>query len=94
MLACARALTRLEPALPVGFVAWNGEEDGLLGSVEFGARRRSVRGAPIAAVQVLEMVGYASREPGSLSHAGRVEALAFRRRLQHRGGRRIGEAFG
>lgn len=65
MLACARALARLEPALPVGFVAWNGEEDGLLGSVEFVARRRSAGGAPIAAVHVLEMVGYASREPGS-----------------------------
>lgn len=65
MLACARALARLDPALPVGFVAWNGEEDGLLGSVEFVARRRSPGGAPIAAVHVLEMVGYASREPGS-----------------------------
>jgi Zn-dependent M28 family amino/carboxypeptidase len=53
MLACARALARLEPAPPVGFVAWNGEEDGLLGSVEFVARRRSPGGAPIAAVHVL-----------------------------------------
>ncbi len=65
MLACARALTRLGPSLPVGFVAWNGEEDGLLGSVEFVARRRSLGGTPIAAVHVLEMVGYASSEPGS-----------------------------
>jgi len=65
MLACARALTRLGPPLPVGFVAWNGEEDGLLGSVEFVARRRSLGGTPIAAVHVLEMVGYASSEPGS-----------------------------
>jgi Zn-dependent M28 family amino/carboxypeptidase len=65
MLACARALARLDPALPVGFVAWNGEEDGLLGSVAFVARRRSAGGAPIAAVHVLEMVGYASGEPGS-----------------------------
>jgi Zn-dependent M28 family amino/carboxypeptidase len=65
MLACARALRRLDLALPVGFVAWNGEEDGLLGSVEFVARRQSPGGVPIAAVHVLEMVGYASREPGS-----------------------------
>jgi len=65
MLACARALARLDPTLPVGFVAWNGEEDGLLGSVEFVARRRSPGGLPIAAVHVLEMVGYASHEPGS-----------------------------
>jgi Zn-dependent M28 family amino/carboxypeptidase len=65
MLACARVLARFEPALPVGFVAWNGEEDGLLGSVEFVARRRTLDGPPVAAVHVLEMVGYASREPGS-----------------------------
>lgn len=65
MLACARALARFEPAPPVGFVAWNGEEDGLLGSVDFVARRRSQGGARIAAVHVLEMVGYATHEPGS-----------------------------
>jgi Zn-dependent M28 family amino/carboxypeptidase len=65
MLACARALALLDPALPVGFVAWNGEEDGLLGSVEFVARRKDPGGAPITAVHVLEMVGYASHEPGS-----------------------------
>jgi Zn-dependent M28 family amino/carboxypeptidase len=65
MLAAARALSRLDPAPPVGFVAWNGEEDGLLGSVEFVARRRAPSGAPIDAVHVLEMIGYASHEPGS-----------------------------
>jgi Zn-dependent M28 family amino/carboxypeptidase len=65
MLACARAFVRLDPAPPVGFVAWNGEEDGLLGSVEFVARRRSQGGSGVAAVHVLEMVGYASREPDS-----------------------------
>ena len=37
MLACAQAIARLDPAPPVGFVAWNGEEDGAPqeGSVEF-----------------------------------------------------------
>ena len=65
MLAAARALALLDPAPPVAFVAWNGEEDGLLGSVEFVARRRSPGSVPIAAVHVLEMVGYASREAGS-----------------------------
>ena len=65
MLACARALARFEPAPPVGFVAWNGEEDGLRGSIAFVARHRSQGGAPFAAVHVLEMVGYASHEPGS-----------------------------
>jgi len=65
MLASARALATLGPSLPVGFVAWNGEEDGLLGSIEFVARHRASGGAPIGAVHVLEMVGYARHEPGS-----------------------------
>jgi Zn-dependent M28 family amino/carboxypeptidase len=65
MLACARALARLDPAPHVGFVAWNGEEDGLLGSIEFVAHRRAQGDMPIAAVHVLEMVGYARHEPGS-----------------------------
>jgi Zn-dependent M28 family amino/carboxypeptidase len=65
ILACARALARYEPALPVGFVAWNGEEDGLLGSIEFVARRQSQGSPTIGAVHVLEMVGYATHEPGS-----------------------------
>ena len=65
LLACARAVMRLEPAPSVGFVAWNGEEDGLLGSGDFVVHRRAVSDMPIAAVHVLEMVGYASREPGS-----------------------------
>jgi Zn-dependent M28 family amino/carboxypeptidase len=65
MLASARALARLEPRPPVGFVAWNGEEDGLLGSIEFVQHRRTQGDLPIAAVHVLEMVGYASHEPGS-----------------------------
>jgi Zn-dependent M28 family amino/carboxypeptidase len=65
MLAAARALARITAPPPVGFVAWNGEEDGLLGSIDFVQRRRAQRDLPIAAVHVLEMVGYASHEPGS-----------------------------
>ncbi len=65
MLAAARALARFAPALPVGFVAWNGEEDGLLGSVEFVARRGRSAGAATTSVHVLEMVGFASHAPGS-----------------------------
>ncbi len=65
MLACARALSRF--GRPRRWASWPGtaEEDGLLGSVEFVARHRSQGGGPIAAVHVLEMVGYASHEPGS-----------------------------
>jgi Zn-dependent M28 family amino/carboxypeptidase len=65
MLACAAAMPSITPSPPVGFVAWNGEEDGLLGSIDFVARRRGAERASIAAVHVMEMVGYATREPGS-----------------------------
>lgn len=65
MLACARAFGRSRPDAPLGFVAWNGEEDGLLGSLDFVARRSSPDAAPIGAVHVLEMVGFASHQPGS-----------------------------
>lgn len=51
MLACARIVG---PAGPHGFVAFNGEEDGLLGSRDFVA---SVN-LPIAMMHVLEMVGF------------------------------------
>jgi Zn-dependent M28 family amino/carboxypeptidase len=65
MLSCARALARLEPAPAVGLVAWNGEEDGLVGSFDFVARRRERADLTIAGVHVLEMVGYATHAPGS-----------------------------
>jgi len=65
MLAAARALARFAPTLPVGFVAWNGEEDGLLGSAEFVARRGRSAGAATTSAHVLEMVGFASHAPGS-----------------------------
>ena len=57
LLACARAVRR--PS--VGFVAFNREEDGLLGSSDFVPRwKERVRNA-----HILEMVGCRSREPGS-----------------------------
>jgi hypothetical protein len=65
MLACAAACSLWHPALPVVFVAFNCEEDALAGSQDFvtsylpGARFR------IRCAHVLEMVGYASSEPGS-----------------------------
>ena len=65
MLSAARAFARLTPAPAVGFVAWNGEEDGLLGSIDFVARRRARADLAIAGVHVLEMVGYATRAPDS-----------------------------
>jgi hypothetical protein len=57
MLACAARVT--SPS--IAFVAFNGEEDGLLGSTDFVPRWKD----RIATAHILEMVGYASEEPGS-----------------------------
>ncbi len=58
MLECARLWSHSEEHLPVGFVAFNGEEDGLLGSQDF-----VINGLPavpyrIQSAHVLEMVGF------------------------------------
>lgn len=57
MLACAARVT--SPA--VAFVAFNGEEDGLLGSTDFVPRWKD----RVKIAHVLEMVGYASSKRGS-----------------------------
>jgi hypothetical protein len=62
MLECARVLGRASER--VGFVAFNAEEDGLLGSRDF--VRSGVEALPCAvgSVHVLEMVGYRRRPLG------------------------------
>lgn len=63
LLAAARALSRSDA--PVGFVAFNAEENGLLGSRDFvdrGLHELAIR--PLLA-HVLEMVGFRSRVRGS-----------------------------
>lgn len=63
LLACARAFART--GLPIAFVAFNAEEDGLLGSRDFvnaGLTELEVRPT---VVHVLEMVGFRSRLHGS-----------------------------
>lgn len=62
MLACAEALSGV-PGLPVGFVAFNGEEDGLLGSSEFAAALGGEHSLEV--VHILEMVGYCQHGPGT-----------------------------
>lgn len=57
LLACAARVT----SAAVGFVCFNGEEDGLLGSMDFVPRWKD----RIAVAHILEMVGYASEEVGS-----------------------------
>ena len=49
----------------VTFVAFNGEEDGLLGSTEFVARGRQRHGLQVSEMHSLEMLGFCSHEPGS-----------------------------
>lgn len=64
MLGCARACSG-QPDLRVGFVSFNREEDGLLGSQDFVEWLESAGKLEVARAHVLEMVGFASDEPGT-----------------------------
>ncbi len=64
MLACAKALSQLNPSPPIMFVAFNREEDDLTGSRDFVAHLGELD-FEIAGAHILEMVGYASNQPGS-----------------------------
>lgn len=61
MLECARVLA--PTGGPVGFIAFNAEEDGLLGSRDFVANLLPELRPLVRSVQVLEMVGFQSRVP-------------------------------
>lgn len=65
MLGCAAACARWESPLPVVFVGFNREEDGLRGSREFVESHLPKAGFGIRCAHILEMVGYASVRPGS-----------------------------
>lgn len=65
MLAVARALS--PTSSPVGFVAFNREEDDLFGSREFVADFVLARGIQLREVHVLEMIGYCDHRPGTQS---------------------------
>jgi Zn-dependent M28 family amino/carboxypeptidase len=65
MLGCAAACSRWRPALPVVFVAFNCEEDGLKGSQDFVEHYLPSASFGVQCAHILEMVGYASPEPGS-----------------------------
>jgi Zn-dependent M28 family amino/carboxypeptidase len=65
MLGVSRALRALVPDARVGFVAFNAEEDGIRGSEELAADWARARSPKVTAVHVLEMLGFASDEPGS-----------------------------
>ncbi len=65
MLECARLAARDFRQLPLCFVAFNCEEDGLLGSADFVDSFVAGGSFPIRLAQVLEMVGYCDHRPGS-----------------------------
>ncbi len=60
MLGCAAACSLWRPVLPVIFVGFNCEEDGLAGSREFVARYLPKARTKICRAHILEMVGYTS----------------------------------
>jgi len=60
MLECARVVAQQDARLPIGFVAFNAEEDGLLGSTDFVAEGLPQLGRPVATTHVLEMLGFRS----------------------------------
>jgi Zn-dependent M28 family amino/carboxypeptidase len=65
LLGCAAACGLWRPVLPVGFVAFNCEEDGLRGSMDFVESYLPNAPFRIHSAHILEMVGYASSAPGS-----------------------------
>jgi Zn-dependent M28 family amino/carboxypeptidase len=65
MLGCAAAASIWRPELPIVFVAFNCEEDGLAGSRDFVESYLPTAPFKIRCAHILEMVGYASDEPGS-----------------------------
>lgn len=65
MLGCAEACALWRPNPAVAFVAFNREEDGLLGSRDFVRSYLPKAGLRVCCAHVLEMVGFARDEPGS-----------------------------
>ena len=65
LLACAKILAHHAPECPVCFVAFNREEDGLLGSADFVRTIVAERNISVREAHVLEMVGYCDHRPGS-----------------------------
>jgi hypothetical protein len=65
MLGCAACCSLWRPELPVMFVAFNREEENLKGSRDFVASFLPRLPFRIGCAHILEMVGFASSEPGS-----------------------------
>lgn len=65
MLGCAKAISEYAPQMPICFVAFNCEEDGLIGSTDFVNSLLAESEIKISQAHILEMVGYCSEEEGS-----------------------------
>ena len=65
LLECARLTALLETPAATAFVAFNREEDGLLGSADFVATYLPNSSLNFEAVHMLEMIGYCKRSQGS-----------------------------
>lgn len=65
LLHAAELLAAHDPELPLCFVAFNREEDGLRGSADFVARFLPSSPLEVRLAHVLEMVGYRDERPGS-----------------------------
>ncbi len=79
MLECARVLGKGQAK--VGFVAFNAEEDGLLGSQDFVRSGLEALPCTVSSVHVLEMVGYRPRPPSGITrrvNAKERQTLPFR----------------
>ena len=65
VLATAKAIQKIAPKTNMMFVAFNREEDGLLGSQEFVASLSTETKKQIEAVHILEMIGFCSHKAKS-----------------------------
>jgi hypothetical protein len=65
LLACAKAIADFAPQTPVFFVAFNREEDDLMGSHDFVKNYLIKNKIKIAHAHILEMVGYCQHTPDS-----------------------------
>jgi Zn-dependent M28 family amino/carboxypeptidase len=65
LLACAKAVAEYAPQTPVCFVAFNREEDWLIGSEDFVKRYLPESQLTIREAHILEMVGYCQHSPNS-----------------------------
>jgi Zn-dependent M28 family amino/carboxypeptidase len=67
LLVCAKIILKIAPEIPICFAAFNGEEDGLLGSYDFVLNFLGKSKMTLDEVHILEMIGYSTDEPETQS---------------------------